>query len=267
MVVTAGISGSGRAELANVLEGGRRFVTSAQAATALGLDPNTAAKKLARWADNGWLRRVRRGLYLAVPADAGEPSAWTEDPLVVAVQVWPGYFTGWTAASHWSLSDQVFRTTVLKTTARVRASTVRLLDHEYLIFSAGDMSWGLKTHWSGEYRLRFADPARTVVEILDAPGIGGGIRHGVEILSAYLEERDPQLLLTYADKLGNRTIFKRLGYLSEALGLGSAAVIGRCHDRVSKGVSALDPSGPPGGPISTRWGLRLNVRVEAQEPS
>ena len=45
----------------------------------------------------------------------------------------PCYFTGWTAASHWALTDQVFRTTVLKTTARVRASSVRLLDHDYLL--------------------------------------------------------------------------------------------------------------------------------------
>src|SRR5215210_9173766 len=71
--------------------------------------------------------------------------------LVIAAQVWPCYFTGWTAASEWSLTDQVFRTTVLKTTARVRASAVRLLDHDYLISSATDMTWGLKSQWRSEY--------------------------------------------------------------------------------------------------------------------
>lgn len=51
----------------------------------------------------------------------------------VAATAWPCYFTGRTAANEWALSDQVFRTTVLKTSARVRASAVRLLDHDYLI--------------------------------------------------------------------------------------------------------------------------------------
>jgi predicted transcriptional regulator of viral defense system len=267
MTASAGISRSGRTELATVLEGGRRFVTSEQAAQALGLDPDAAAKKLARWAESGWLRRVRRGLYLAVPADAAEPATWTQDPLVVASQVWPGYFTGWTAASHWSLTDQVFRTTVLKTTARVRASAVRLLDHDYLISSAGDMSWGLKTQWEGEYRLRFADPARTVVEILDTPRIGGGIRHGAEILTTYLDDHEAKTLLTYAERLGNRTVFKRLGYLVEAMGLDLPDLVAKCHEHLSKGVSALDPDGPAGDATSTRWGLRVNVRVGAEEPS
>lgn len=267
MNASAGISRAGRAELATVLEGGRRFVTSEQAARALDLDGDAVAKKLARWTASGWLRRVRRGLYLAVPADASEPSTWTADPLVVAAQVWPCYFSGWTAATHWSLTDQVFRTTVLKTSARVRASTIRVLDHEYLISSAGDMSWGLKSQWRGEYRLRFADPARTVVEILDMPRIGGGIRHGAEILTAYLDDHEPESLLTSVERLGNRAVFKRLGYLVEALGLDQPNVVDQCLGRLSKGVSALDPDGPAGGAISSRWGLRLNVRVCADESS
>jgi hypothetical protein len=53
---------------------------------------------------------------------------------VVAAEVWnPCYFTGWTAAQHWALTEQVFRTTVLKTSERVRAATARLLDQDYLV--------------------------------------------------------------------------------------------------------------------------------------
>jgi predicted transcriptional regulator of viral defense system len=267
MVTSAGISGSGRAELTTVLEGGRRFVTSEDAAEALNLDGDAAAKKLARWAQNGWLRRVRRGLYLAVPADAAEPAAWSEDPLVIASQVWPCYFTGWTAASEWSLTDQVFRTTVLKTTNRVRASAIRLLDHDYLVSSATDMTWGLKSQWRSEYRLRFADPARTVVEILDTPRFGGGIRHCAEILSTYLDDHDPELLIRYADQLGNRTVFKRLGYIVEGLRIHLPELLDQCRGRVSKGVSVLDPDGPDVGRTAAHWGLRINVRIGAEEPS
>ena len=181
--------------------------------------------------------------------------SWSEDPLVVAAEVWPCYFTGWTAANEWALSDQVFRTTVLKTTSRVRASNVRLLDHDYLISSTNDadMRWGMKSQWRHESRLRFADPARTVVDILDAPRLGGGMRHGAEILAAYLDEHDPTTLLDYGDRLGNRALFKRLGYIIEAMGMDLPRILGACQERVSAGISALDPDGPPGGRSNTRW--------------
>ena len=270
MVQTAGISGRSRGELARVLAGGRRFIAPADAATALDIDPEAAAKKLARWAAEGWLRRVRRGLYIGVPVDAANPASWSEDALIVASEVWaPCYFSGWTAASHWALTEQVFRTTVLKTSARVRASSVRLLDHDYLVQHVPEdaLAWGLKTEWRDDVRLRFADPARTVIDILDMPMIGGGIRHGAEVLSSYLDDHDPSLLVEHGDRLGNGAVFKRLGYLVEALGIDNPPLISACHERVSSGISALDPNGPPDGRQIMRWRLRVNVSVEREGAS
>jgi predicted transcriptional regulator of viral defense system len=61
----AGISTAGRSELARILVGGRRFVTTADASAALEIDADAAAKRMSRWAEYGWLRRVRRGLYIS----------------------------------------------------------------------------------------------------------------------------------------------------------------------------------------------------------
>lgn len=261
---SGGISGHSRAEIAQVFASGRRFITPTDVAEALGVDPDVAAKKLARWARDGWVRRVRRGLYIGVPVDAANPSAWSEDALLVAAEVWsPCYLTGWTAAHHWGLTEQVFRTTVLKTSQRVRTSSVHLLDHDYIVSHVGDdvMTWGLKTQWQGDVRLSFADPARTVVDILDAPRLGGGIRHGAEVLMAYLDERDPARLIEYGDRLGNRAVFKRLGYLIETLDLDLPDLVSACQVRLSSGISALDQDGPDGGRRVMRWGLRVNVAV------
>lgn len=263
-----GIGPTGRAELATILGSGKRFVTPAVVADAIGVDASAAAKRLSRWAADGWLRRVRRGLYIPVPVDAGNPAGWSEDALVVAVALWsPCYFTGWTSANHWTLTDQVFRTTVVKTSGRVRASTVTALDHEYLLSHAfpEQMEWGLKTDWRGEVRLRFADPARTVIDILDYPKLGGGIRHGAEILVAYLTDHDPNLLVEYGDRLGNRAVFKRLGYLIEVLAPDRADLLKACRERVSAGISPLDPDGPAVGRRIPKWGLRVNVSVGPEE--
>lgn len=264
MTTPGGISGGGRAELAQVIASGYRFITPADAAGTLGVDAEAASKKLARWADDGWVRRVRRGLYIGVPVQATNPAAWSEDALLVAARVWsPCYFTGWTAAGHWALTEQVFRTTVLKTTERVRTSAVRLLDHDYMIGHVGDaaLTWGLSTVWNEGTRLRFADPARTIVDVLDSPRLAGGIRHGAEILTAYLDDHDPNLLIDYAGRQGNRAIFKRLGYLVETLGIGPPDLVSACQDRLSSGISVLDPDGPTGGRRVMRWRIRVNVGV------
>jgi predicted transcriptional regulator of viral defense system len=270
MSTPSGISSGGRAELAEVLGSGRRFVTPTDVAEALGIDAETAAKKLSRWATEGWLRRARRGLYIPVPVDAANPATWSEDALIVAAAVWsPCYFTGWTAANHWGLTEQVFRTTVLKTEGRVRRSSVQLLDHDYLIthISPEASDWGMKTEWRGEVRLRLADPARTVIDILDAPRLGGGIRHGAEILAAFLEDHDPAILVDHGDRLGNRAVFKRLGYMLEALEKDREDLIAACRKRVSAGISRLDPDGPTSGRRTTRWGLLINAQLGPEEPA
>jgi predicted transcriptional regulator of viral defense system len=243
---------------------GRRFVRPADVAAALNTDPDTAAKKLARWSAEGWVRRVRRGLYIGVPVDATNPGAWSEDALIVATEVWsPCYFTGWTAAHHWALTEQVFRTTVLRTSARVRSSTARLLDHDYRVghVAVDALNWGLRAEWRDEIRLSFADPARTVVEMLDAPSIGGGVRHVAEVLVAYLDDYDDALLIESGDRLGNGAVFKRLGHLLDVLELEKPKLREACQQRITAGVSALDPDGPPGGSRDPRWGLRKNVTV------
>ena len=264
MLDPAGISARGRAELTQVMGGGGRFIAPQDLVDTLGIDTDAAAKKLSRWAEDGWVRRVRRGLYIPVPVDAANPAGWSEDPLLVAAEIWsPCYFTGWTAAHHWSLTEQVFRAAVLKTTRRVRSSPVHLLDHEYLVshVPADALAWGLKSVWLADTRVQFADPARTVIDILDTPAVGGGIRHGADVVASYLAEHDWRALVEYGDRLGNRAVFKRLGYLVEALGDAHPDLVSACQERLSSGISPLDPSGPSGGRRHMRWGLRVNATV------
>jgi predicted transcriptional regulator of viral defense system len=167
------------------------------------------------------------------------------------------------------LTEQIFRTTVVKTTQRVRRSQVRLLDSDYLLMHVAEdrLTWGMRLTWHEEVRLQIADPTRTIVDILDTPRIGGGIRHAAETLDAYLDTNDSARLIEYAERLGNRAVFKRLGYLTETLGRDEPELIAACQARLSAGIALLDPDAPPGGPRIPTWGLRANVRVTPQSPS
>lgn len=266
----SGISGTSRAQLAHLTSRRRHLVTVDDAVARLNLGRSDAAKLLARWAEQGWLRRVRRGLYLAVPVDVERPDQWSADPLVLATAVWsPCYFTGWTAASYWGLTEQLFHTTVVKTTVRVRTSEDTLLDHRYLVGHTSEESieWGVKPVWIGGTRITMADEARTVVDMLDDPAIGGGIRHVADVLATYLHEHDRDLLLAHGGRLGNATVFKRLGYLCEALDLTDEQFLERCAERLRAGISELDPSARTKGVRAARWRLRVNVRLEPRAPS
>ncbi len=86
-------------------------ISSADASKALSLDSKRTGSKLASLAERGWLRRVRRGVYLIVPLEA-EPgkAATAADPWILAQEVFsPCYIGGWSAAEYWELTEQIFR--------------------------------------------------------------------------------------------------------------------------------------------------------------
>ena len=90
----------------------------AEASRVLGIEHDETGRLLVYLARRGWLSRVRRGLYVAVPLDARRSGEWAEDPWVVAERVFsPCYIGGWSACEHWDLTEQVFRT-LLVVTAR-----------------------------------------------------------------------------------------------------------------------------------------------------
>ena len=259
-----GLSSGGRRDVAALFGRGERTVTVDRAAAVLGVGSADAAKRLAALASRGWLRRVRRGLYLSVPVDAPDPSAWTEDPWYLADLVWsPCYVTGWSAANHWSLTDQVFRATVIATAQRVRRVEQELAGSPYLVHHvvAAQFEWGLEVEWRHDRRISVADPARTVAEMLVDPALGGGIRHTAEVLDTFLDGHDSAALLDGLERIGSGAAFKRLGYLIESMRLDLPTVIEACEGHVTAGYIDLDPSMPSRGARSTRWRLRANVEV------
>jgi predicted transcriptional regulator of viral defense system len=113
-----------------------------------------------------------------------------------------------------------------------------------------------------------SDPSRTVIDVLSRPSLGGGASHVSEITRNYFasEHRNDAVLASYALRLGNRTVFKRLGYLLQALDIPDAAhLIDVCRDNISSGVSPLDPGIRTKGRIVTRWHLRVNAELGDRE--
>ena len=257
-----GLSATSRRELATLFGAGKRTVSVDEAAIALDTSRVKAAKRLAALASRGWLRRIRRGLYLAVPADAAMPSMWTEDAWYLADLVWkPCYIGGWSAANHWSLTDQVFRSTVVMTANRVRRVSQELAGVAYLVHHVppASLEWGLAAEWRHERRVQLSNPERTVADLLTRPELGGGIRHTMEILDTAMLDASVTDIVDAVKRLKHGAALKRLGYLLEELGYSADAI----DLPMSSGVVLLDPALPNGGPRSPKWGLRVNVDLSA----
>jgi predicted transcriptional regulator of viral defense system len=71
----------------------------------------------------------------------------------------------------------------------------------------------------------------------------------------------------YAERLGNRAVFKRLGYMVEALGREEPELISACRTHLSTGLALLDPDGAPDGPRVSAWNIRANARIDPGSPS
>jgi predicted transcriptional regulator of viral defense system len=261
----AGISQRNRALLEQLHRHTKGAFDVAEAARVLGTGHEETSRLLGYLARRGWLSRVRRGLYVVVPLDARRSGEWVEDPWVVAERIFsPCYIGGWSACAHWDLTEQVFRTLLVVTARRVRHRDVEIQGLPFhLTVRAGDALFGTTPVWRGQTRVRVSDPSRTIVDILDDPRLGGGIRTVADVLHEYFhsEHRDDQLIVEYADRLGNRAVFKRLGYLLEHSGIDAPGLIQACLERRSSGLTALDPSASAPGRIVRRWRLRINVAL------
>lgn len=264
-IPTLGLEGPNRALLTRLHRAFQGPFDLEEAAEALALPHARTRRLLSYLAARGWLSRVRRGLYTTVPLEAAEPGSWLADPWVAAARTFaPCYIGGWTALHHWDLTEQLTSTVVVFTATSVRrkeeiiqGTSIRLRQiSEERIF-------GTRTVWRGKVPVEVSDPERTIVDVLDRPDVGGGIRHVADCIEEWLDtsERRPRKLIEYAERHGNRSIFKRLGYLLENRAPEETDLIGACAERMSTGLSPLDPSSRSKGRVLKRWRLRLNARV------
>jgi predicted transcriptional regulator of viral defense system len=248
-----------RARLATVLRKAGDFVTVTNAVQALRIDRVAAAKLLARWRDQGWLTRVRRGLYLPVPPSSLPTDQVVEDPWTLVPQMFSAaYIGGATAAHHWDLTEQLFRSVFVYTTQEIRRAHQTVHGTAFVVRHIGkDKLFGTRAIWRGRVKIQVSDVHRTVIDLLNSPADGGGIRHVADCLRAYFArpDCDTGTLLRYADRLGNGAVYKRLGFLAETLG-APPEVVEACAGHLTEGIVKLDPTAASPR-LTKRWRLWL----------
>ena len=249
-----------------LLSHGRHSFDVAEAVESLGLSRTQTLQALARLLKKGDIVSPARGFYLVVPPEyrtwGGPPGMSFVDALMTHLRQ-PYYVALLSAAATHGASHQapqVFQVMVQDNTF-VRNKTV------------------------GRTRLRFysnpniaADPVQrltvptgyvtvstketTVVDLVTKPRFSGGLGNVATILREIGELRGAELARVAARR--DRSIARRVGWLVERF--GEVDDIEALLQAARADVGEPTPLGAGGGrrgPLDRRWGLRVNVEVDA----
>ena len=122
----------------------------------------TANQILNRLTKKGWLQRIKRGNYSIVPISSLSATPIVEESWSLATQVFsPAYISGWSAAEHWDLTEQIFNNISLVTQKRQRKSVQKIGGIKCRVWvKKSNHFFGLKTIWFGSNQVQIADPHR-----------------------------------------------------------------------------------------------------------
>lgn len=235
----------GRIQLQQVLAASEDVIHISDVTKALSVSRIEAAKRLARWREQGWLSRVGAGAYVPASLDTLGAERVLDDGWVLVPELFsPAYVAGRTAAEHWDLTEQIFRDIVVVTgqTIRQRHQTRQGFDFTLKHLNPKKI-FGTKIVWRHQTKVPVSDVHRTIVDMLDEPALGGSIRHVSDCLAMDLKrsDRDDRKLIEYGEQLGNGAVFKRLGFLVGKRS-DSADLVELCRARLTTGNTKLDPA-------------------------
>lgn len=213
-------------------------------------------------AEKGWIKNLERGKYLIVPLEGIARGTWSEEAFVIAANLVDPYtISYWSALNYYGYTEQIPRTIFVQTTKRKFKAETEVLGIPYKFVTVKSHKFfGTANIWFGNKKVVITDKEKTIVDCLDHPEYCGGIVEAAKgLANAFDDKIDLKKLTQYARKMDNRAIFKRLGYLSEALELPVKDYPSQWQRMVSPGYAILDPLSARTGKYNSRWHIQANV--------
>lgn len=240
----AGIGKTYRTKLSRVLERHPGVITPKIVTEILELSTQESGRLLARWNRSGWVHRVKRGVYLPVSLSSTSTEPVVEEPFLIAESIYgPGYVGGFSAIKHWDLSEQIIETVTYFTRKKVKNRNPMHGRVKFRLKTVAEHKiFGLKTIWVGSKKICISDPTKTIVDLLDDSKLVGGMTIVKDVIAEYFESDyyDFNLLLSYIQKINNKSIYKRLGFLLDTSFAVSDKQLSTIRAGMSEGYSIFD---------------------------
>ncbi len=228
-------------------------------------NPEAVRKLLSRLVEKKWLERLEGGRYLIIPLEAGPESKWSEETFVIASQLIDPYtISYWSALNYYGYTEQIPHTVFISSTKRKSKSETEVLGIPYKFITLSSPKYfGLTKIWIADKQITITDKEKTIIDCLDHPEYCGGIIEAAKgLFNTHQDKIDFDKITKYAQKMKNKTIFKRLGYLSEILDLPLKKQQSIWNKNISTGYPLLDPTQSKTGKFDTRWNLRVNIEKQ-----
>lgn len=236
------------------------------AAGVLGLSQIKTSKVLARWQKQGFIFRIKKGLYTIMPIDTASQDFTLENRWAIIPKIFdPCYVGGFSAAEHWDLTEQIFNSICIFTTKVVSQQKIKITNQDFLVrHIQPNRLFGLKPIWFKQEKVMISDIHRTIIDIFDNPENGGGIQHAIDCLKNYLNkpEANPEKLVEYAYQLKNGAVYKRLGFLLSVFSNTQAPYLVEFRKNITEGYAYLDPKQKEDVKLIRRWNLFIPTTLD-----
>jgi predicted transcriptional regulator of viral defense system len=216
----------------------------------LSLDRGRVYRLVASLKKEGLIAEVEKGKYLLLGL---EPERVLSNPAFIASQlVTPAYVSYWSALHYYGFTEQAPLTVFAATTQKKRPVEFQGLRFRFVTVRPHAF-FGYRRELVGDLPVLIADEAKAILDSLDQSRHAGGVAAVARALRAALPEIDVPTLVEYANRMRDKSLGSRLGFLLEALG---QPVTGLAR---SDSPVKLDPSRPRSGPYASRWRVVANV--------
>jgi len=213
-----------------------------------------------------WVIVLRRGVYLIVPLSAGARSLYTEHEFVIASHlVSPYYIAYWSALNFHGFTEQTPFAVFVATTKRVKNREVLNIKYNFVTLNKRKF-FGFEPAAISTCKIKISDREKTLADALDHSEYCGGMVEVTKAVWNAKEKVSMEKIVSYAERMGNTAIVKRLGYLIESLNINVASEsLSKMREMISPGIAVLDPTRPKKGTYNMRWNLLLNISEKTLE--
>jgi predicted transcriptional regulator of viral defense system len=227
------------------------YFTPSLLADLFSLGQRQAYRLVARLKDEGLVDEVEKGKYLLLGL---APEKVLSNPMFIASHlVAPAYVSYWSALHFYGFTEQVPLTTFVATTRKKGPMTYRDFRFRFVTVKPHKF-FGYRRETVGDLPVLVADEAKAIVDSLDLSDYAGGVAEVAKALRAALGVReDARTLIEYANRMKNKSLGSRLGYLLDRLGHSTEGL------NKSASLVKLDPARPGSGRTAARWQVIVNV--------
>jgi predicted transcriptional regulator of viral defense system len=227
-------------------------------------DEKSTADLLSELVKRNILLRLKSGLFLIVPLEAG--SNYLENKYIVARELINSnnyYISHYSAMALHGLTTQPILKVFTTAAKREKNRLISGVEFIFIYCKPGNL-FGIEEKWiTKQEKIRVSNIEKTIVDAMIRPELCGGISEIAKGIWLVKNRIDFARLADYCEKAGIKSAVKRMGFILQELNLGSG-IIDRLGALVENSASyaLLDPALKKQGRYLKRWRLRINFNPE-----